>query len=295
MSTLKERFEHYTQKPDEKVWQSINQSLNRRIVRRRVVTAASVSAVAAGIALALLINRQNETIPSSAQMPQLASIAEQQGISFTNTDNVSVSQSDIEQPRQTSSTVRQEQDQMSLPLLAQDDRTVIPATVETTMTNEDVLDAIQPLVTVQPAEVSESKINPVNSNSTTETAVVIEEQQNEQNRETATIQSSKIKASNDSLVVYVPNAFSPNDYGAENPDVRVFKVYPNSSASILSYKIYIYSRTGRLVYQSTDINGAWDGRARGVDQPMGVYTYILEVNDAVRGLQHKKGTVTLIR
>ena len=94
-------------------------------------------------------------------------------------------------------------------------------------------------------------------------------------------------------MVWIPNAFSPDDQ--LNESVRQFKVYPNSEANLLSYEIFIYSRSGRQVYHSKDVNAGWDGTANGQAQPMGTYVYIIELNDAVKGLQHQKGTITLIR
>ena len=50
-----------------------------------------------------------------------------------------------------------------------------------------------------------------------------------------------------------------------------------------------------MVYHSKDINQGWDGIANGHSQPMGTYVYVIQVNDAVTGLHHYKGTITLIR
>ena len=94
-------------------------------------------------------------------------------------------------------------------------------------------------------------------------------------------------------MIWIPNAFSPDD--PVNDEVRQFKVKPNTDASLLSYEIFIYSRSGRLVYHSKDVSRGWDGTYNGYKQPMGTYVYIIELNDANKGLQHKKGTITLIR
>ena len=61
MSTLKDKFENYEKQPDEKVWQSIMETMNNRVstVRRRRIALVTSTAVVASIALLFAVNRNN--------------------------------------------------------------------------------------------------------------------------------------------------------------------------------------------------------------------------------------------
>jgi gliding motility-associated-like protein len=86
----------------------------------------------------------------------------------------------------------------------------------------------------------------------------------------------------------VPNAFTPNGDGI-NDQVRV------RGFGITKMTFRIYNRQGLLVFQSTDQNLGWDGKYKGVLQPMDAYAFTLEVQfaDGTRG--SKKGDITLLR
>ena len=107
------------------------------------------------------------------------------------------------------------------------------------------------------------------------------------------VAATKHTTAPESLVVWIPNAFSPED--PSNDEVRTFRVIPNRDAVISNYTIHIYSRAGRLVFRSENVNEAWDGTCNGVRQPTGSYVYVIGYRDAHYGIQHARGTVTLLR
>jgi gliding motility-associated-like protein len=88
--------------------------------------------------------------------------------------------------------------------------------------------------------------------------------------------------------VFVPNAFTPNNDGKND----VFLIYGNT---ITSARMFIYTQWGQLIFQSDNVANGWDGTFKGVNQPIGVYVYMVEVqfNDGTSTM--KKGTITLIR
>lgn len=89
-------------------------------------------------------------------------------------------------------------------------------------------------------------------------------------------------------VLDIPNAFSPNGDGVNDMIyVRGF--------GIDKMVWRIYNRQGLLVFQSASPLIGWDGRYKGVLQPMDVYAYTLEVqfSDGTRGT--RKGDITLLR
>jgi gliding motility-associated-like protein len=57
----------------------------------------------------------------------------------------------------------------------------------------------------------------------------------------------------------------------------------------------IYNRWGQMVFQTTDRNQGWDGKYKGVLQPMDAYAYTLEVEFTDGSKATKKGDITLLR
>jgi gliding motility-associated-like protein len=86
----------------------------------------------------------------------------------------------------------------------------------------------------------------------------------------------------------VPNAFTP--LGPEQASI----IYVRGFA-IEKMKFTIYNRLGQKVFESTDTNQGWDGKFKGVVQPMDVYAYTLEVEFTDGSKASKKGDITLLR
>jgi gliding motility-associated-like protein len=88
--------------------------------------------------------------------------------------------------------------------------------------------------------------------------------------------------------LFVPNMFSPN--GDANNDV--LKVYGNQLTTL---DFMVFNQWGQKVYESHDLNGAWDGRSNGKPQPVGVYMYTLRVTVAGGEEIQQKGAISLVR
>lgn len=71
--------------------------------------------------------------------------------------------------------------------------------------------------------------------------------------------------------VVFPTVFSPNQDGVND----VFM--PNYSGNIQDYHLEIWSRWGKLMFDTMDIRKGWNGRYAETDQPIGAYTYIWRV------------------
>jgi len=89
--------------------------------------------------------------------------------------------------------------------------------------------------------------------------------------------------------MYMPNAFSPNDDGQNDIFMPVFDFIPRE------YKMFIYDRSGKILFQSIDPQTGWDGylSSRGI-APSGVYVYHIEYQSYNGIRQVDTGTVTLV-
>lgn len=89
-------------------------------------------------------------------------------------------------------------------------------------------------------------------------------------------------------VVDVPNAFTPNS-GDENSIVYV------RGFGIAKMQFIIWNRWGQKVFETTNRFQGWDGKVKGVVQPMDVYAYTLSIEFSDGTKTTKKGDITLIR
>ena len=89
--------------------------------------------------------------------------------------------------------------------------------------------------------------------------------------------------------IYIPNIFVA---GGENNN-RFRPIIQN----VATYRIYVYSRLGRLLFQTDNPETSWDGSVEGVSQPQGAYNYriIYSHTYAPAELHTLSGTVTLLR
>ncbi|MES2837304.1 MAG: gliding motility-associated C-terminal domain-containing protein [Bacteroidota bacterium] len=83
--------------------------------------------------------------------------------------------------------------------------------------------------------------------------------------------------------IYIPNSFTPNNDGKN----ELF--FPKTS-TLLSYRCLIFNRWGELVFESSDINQAWDG----LNATDAVYVYKMKVTFSDNTIEEFTGTVTLL-
>jgi len=86
----------------------------------------------------------------------------------------------------------------------------------------------------------------------------------------------------------VPNAFTPNSGDVNS---RVFA----RGFGITKMRFIIWNRWGQKVFETNDRNIGWEGKYKGVVQPMDVYAYTLDVEFFDGTKATKKGDITLIR
>ncbi|MDD4395300.1 MAG: gliding motility-associated C-terminal domain-containing protein, partial [Bacteroidales bacterium] len=92
------------------------------------------------------------------------------------------------------------------------------------------------------------------------------------------------------VIVYVPNAFTPNGDGMNDVWLPIFSNIDNEK-----YSVCVYSRWGELIFVSNEPNVGWDGTCGGKPAPPAVYTYMIEYYNLMGKKEIKTGIVTIVR
>ncbi|MEO6832795.1 MAG: gliding motility-associated C-terminal domain-containing protein, partial [Chitinophagaceae bacterium] len=87
----------------------------------------------------------------------------------------------------------------------------------------------------------------------------------------------------------IPSAFTPNGDGKND----FFKIVNPSFQRITEFRVF--NRWGQEVFSTNDINQGWDGKWKGIDQPIGTYEYLIRLANVDGQAEVYKGDVTLIR
>jgi gliding motility-associated-like protein len=92
------------------------------------------------------------------------------------------------------------------------------------------------------------------------------------------------------FVIWVPNAFTPNADGKNDG-------FQAKGVGINKFKMWIFDRWGHVIFETDDINTAWDGTVRGGEEPIkdDVYVWKAQVEDVFRKNHDLTGHVTLIK
>jgi gliding motility-associated-like protein len=103
-----------------------------------------------------------------------------------------------------------------------------------------------------------------------------------------TIDTQVVKI-NKYIVIYVPNAFTPNDDNL-NDFLKPFMI----GIKQLNY-FKIFNRWGELVFETKSINPGWDGRYKGIPVQSHTLVWMLEGIGADNKIYNAKGSTVLIR
>lgn len=92
------------------------------------------------------------------------------------------------------------------------------------------------------------------------------------------------------FVFYIPTAFSPNGDGKNDS-------FSGKGIFIAEYEMSIFDRWGNLIYKTTDINQAWDGKAnKGLEIAQeDTYIYSFMIKDTKKEVHYYKGALTIVR
>jgi gliding motility-associated-like protein len=90
----------------------------------------------------------------------------------------------------------------------------------------------------------------------------------------------------------VPNGFSPDGDGVND----YFNPRDLLGKGLSTFEMTIYNRWGQVVFKTANLDGrGWDGKYNGVQQPQGVYVYVIEASFKDGQKETHKGNVTLLR
>ena len=90
-------------------------------------------------------------------------------------------------------------------------------------------------------------------------------------------------------VLYIPNAFTPNNDGVDD----VFYLRSKGLRQLNYFRVF--DRWGQLLFETNNEDVGWDGTFKGVKLPPAVYVYELNAVCSTGATVEKKGNVTLIR
>jgi gliding motility-associated-like protein len=91
-------------------------------------------------------------------------------------------------------------------------------------------------------------------------------------------------------IIYVPNAFSPNQ-GIDGMNSE----WGFTGIGIVEFEMYVFDRWGLLLFQADHIDDWWDGAYKGRDVQQDVYVYKAYYQGVASSQQTAVGTVTLVR
>ena len=95
--------------------------------------------------------------------------------------------------------------------------------------------------------------------------------------------------------IWIPNVFTPN--GDEYN--QTFYAEAENPSGITQFKLTIFNRWGRIIYETDDIDGKWDGRLNGNECSPGAYFWVCDyqaIDKYGSPKNHsKQGSVTLLR
>lgn len=93
------------------------------------------------------------------------------------------------------------------------------------------------------------------------------------------------------VLLYVPNTFTPNG----DQSNQMFNPIVAAGVDLETYRLYIFSSWGDLIYETADIEAGWDGKNKNMDCPDGTYIWKIEFKASNSINEQHSGQVSLIR
>ena len=111
--------------------------------------------------------------------------------------------------------------------------------------------------------------------------------------------SNNCGSATDSIAIFsceggyvIPDAFTPGNSESANSLIGLLKI---GSGPVYLQGFNIYNRWGQLIFTTNNDQQKWDGRFKGVPEPIGVYVYWVKYIDSFGVTKLLKGNITLLR
>ena len=286
---MNDNLKNYATKPDPEVWERIEKSMRKRVVRRQAWSAvAGAAIVALAIVGVVLWPEGKADVVVQPTMPEMAqAMPRNEATVTTKQQDIDVENALQNEPKTIGVEVaRAERVADAQPI-------ALPSTTQT----EGLSAAARPVVA------SQVVTTPVASAPATEevrvpTPIVSEPQpQNVPVAATTEPGTPSPKATvgngNEDTILWLPNIFVP---GSDDTEINIFRARLNHPGDVLTnYRMNVFNRSGNLVFMSNDINNGWDGKYKGRDLPQSTYVYVIYYTDKDGFHHQRKGTITLVR
>lgn len=283
--------------PSPEVWPKVEKTLHRRMLLRRVAIAVTVVAVAVPVVLLVAdvaapainktVNQQTSKYPAETVVAQTAMSEELADRVLDGSAVESATQKRVGSATQ--DMVNQSIVSASASVL---DEAVAEINVVESPTTTSVVTPHQQAnaVSQHNPQTVERSAYAISKNKTENAPTrVLDDASILEERKAETIDSKSPELPSESVLT-IPNVVLPSDDNVEN---RVFAIH--SDSPLTAYRLFIYNRGGRLVFQTTDINNSWDCTHNGEAVQQGTYVYVIQYSDCNGKPFVKKGTVTVIR
>ena len=286
---MNDKLKNYATAPDPEVWEKIEKTMRRRVLRRYVWTAAAGVAVVILALVGIVLWPDSTARATQSAMPDVAQVLPREQVCKAPASQEPVAtEMVINQTRMANSkSVKVEQTVT----------TVASPQVSKTQAEERTV-VVQPVVSSQPVP-SAVATSPAQVVVPTVSETVVRESQSDNEpvktmSEPATQQAkSATNYGVEDTILWLPNAFVP---GSDDDEINTFRVRLNHPGDVLTnFRMTIFSRSGNQVFTSNDINNGWDGTNRGRELPQAAYVYVIYYTDKDGFRHQRKGTVTLVR
>jgi len=100
-------------------------------------------------------------------------------------------------------------------------------------------------------------------------------------------------SSNTTCVEQLTSIVSPNAFAPQGIN-QIFKPFVIFGETV-DYQFTVFNRWGELLFETTDIDQGWNGKYKGVIQPMGAYIFQVKITQANGRVVEDGGVFTLLR
>lgn len=303
---MNDKLKNLNIEPDKEVWQKVTTTIHRRTIMRRVLWTMAVAVAVGAVLLAFFpklqsqsnskaiashssttaivdetvmaeeIIPQEQPVAKKKAIPQMQSQIDEQPLVVEEPKTIApVESKELSSSESSSVTIIGGADGPTAIFVSDHEPIAIPNQTASATPQPKAVDQPQPAPQKEVAEVAQP-VAPI-------AQPVVDSQPTHQSPK------SPVEAPEESIL-WIPNAFAPESDLEEN---RVFKVVANDM--ILDYRINIFDRSGRRVYESNDVYASWNGTKGGMRLPQAAYVYVINYKDRNGKPHTEKGTVTLVR